>query len=69
MTPADGPSEAVKGGVHMLAFGLCCVLLAHNTAMLITRPNRENGINAVVYAAGCAFEWHRALRHFTRAAD
>jgi hypothetical protein len=65
----DGPSEQVKGGVHMLAFGLCCVLLAHNTAMWLTTRDRENGINAAVYAAGCAFEWHRAMRHFTRAAD
>ena len=63
----ENPSEAVKCGFHLVAFGLCCTLFAHNFAGYLTRPNRENGLNAVVYGLGIAFEWSRAMRHFRRA--
>lgn len=62
----DGPSETVKGGAHLLALCVCSVLFAHNAAAYLTKPNTENGLNALVYATGCAFEWSRAMRHLRR---
>jgi hypothetical protein len=60
---SEGPSEAVKGGAHIIALCVCSVLFAHNMAAWLTRPNTENGINSVVYGTGIAFEWSRAMRH------
>lgn len=65
---AEAPSERVKGGFHLAAFGLCSVLFAHNLAGWLTKPNAENGINALVYGCGIAFELRMVDRHYRRAA-
>lgn len=61
-----GQSERVKGGVHAMAGTVVAVMAVYNAVAWWYRRERHLGVNAMIYAAGFAFEVYQTSRHFYR---
>jgi hypothetical protein len=70
MTPrefcASGERETLKGSFHAAAATLLGVMALYNVAAWCFRRERHLAVNAVLYAAGAAFELKQTRRHFTK---
>lgn len=58
-----GRYELLKAGVHGAALGIAAVCTAYNFAAWVARRQRHSWINATVYGALTAWEYHHVLHH------
>lgn len=58
-----GRYEPLKAGVHGAALGIAAVCTAYNFAAWVARRQRHSWINATLYGALTAWEYHQVRHH------
>jgi len=58
-----GRYEPLKAGVHGAALGIAAVCAAYNFAAWVARRQRHSWINATLYGALTAWEYHHVRHH------
>lgn len=58
-----GRYELLKAGVHGAALGITAVCTAYNFAAWVARRQRHSWVNATLYGALTAWEYHHVRHH------
>jgi len=58
-----GRYELLKAGVHGAALGIAAVCTAYNFAAWVARRQRHSWVNATLYGALTAWEYHHVRHH------